>query len=68
MSYYPHNQPILALGTDSDRTLQSQTGTLVPTATIAERSQAGSPCLEGSGNYHGQLPPIPVPSSEPTVS
>jgi len=64
MSYYPHNQPIVAISTDSDRTLQSQTGTLAPTATIAERSQAGSPGLESSSNHQDQrLPPLPVASS-----
>jgi len=68
MSYYPHNQPIVALATDSDRTLQSQTGTLVPTATVAERSQTGSPCLESSSNCQGQFPPLPAISPEPIVS
>lgn len=50
MSYYPHNEPIRPLGTDSDdRTLsQSQTGTLQPTMTVDElhdheRSISGSP-------------------------
>ncbi|ESK82607.1 agc yank protein kinase [Moniliophthora roreri MCA 2997] len=46
VSYYPHNQPVVTLTgeADTDRTLAlSQTGTIQPTATIAERSQAPSP-------------------------
>ncbi|KAF9524842.1 kinase-like domain-containing protein [Crepidotus variabilis] len=47
ISYYPHNQDITAVGRESgmtDRTMaQSATGTIVPTATIVERSQAGTP-------------------------
>ncbi|KAF8150615.1 kinase-like domain-containing protein [Crassisporium funariophilum] len=61
MSYYPHNQPIVALGTESDNTdrtlAQSATGTIIPTATIVERSQAGSPMLESSDRH--QLPRLP---------
>ncbi|PPR00883.1 hypothetical protein CVT24_000368 [Panaeolus cyanescens] len=59
MSYYPHNQPIVALGTqsDTDRTIApSTTGTIVPTATIVERSQAGSPMLESCDPHN--LPPM----------
>jgi len=58
MSYYPHNQPVVALGTESeDRTIaQSTTGTIIPTATMIDRSQAGSPVLESHQQY---IPPIP---------
>jgi serine/threonine kinase 32 len=59
MSYYPHNQPIIAVGTGTDNTdrtmAPSVTGSIIPTATIVERSQAGSPVLE---SYHH--PPIPT--------
>ncbi|KAF5342359.1 hypothetical protein D9611_001757 [Ephemerocybe angulata] len=55
MSYYPHNQPIVALGTESDGTertfSQSVTGTLVPNGTMVERSLAGSPPLDGETTY-----------------
>lgn len=61
MSYYPHNQPVIALGTESDDTERtfapSVTGTIIPTASIFERSQAGSPMLESSDRHH--LPPMP---------
>lgn len=43
LTYYPHNQPV---GTSerSDQTLvQTATGTVIPNATIIERSQPGSP-------------------------
>ena len=66
MSYYPHNQPVIELVTEPDDTertcTQSVTGTstIIPTATIVERSQAGTPILE-STDYR-QLPPIPQPS------
>lgn len=57
MSYYPHNQPIVALGTESDGTdrtfTQSVTGTLVPNGTMVERSLAGSPPLDGETTYQG---------------
>ncbi|PPQ91033.1 hypothetical protein CVT25_013958 [Psilocybe cyanescens] len=65
MSYYPHNQPIIALGTESDNTdrtllAHSVTGTvqtIAPTATVLERSQAGSPMLESDDrHYHPPLP------------
>ncbi|KAF9485222.1 kinase-like protein [Pholiota conissans] len=58
MSYYPHNQPIVGLGTDSDdRTIaHSTTGTIIQTGTI-DRSQAGSPMLESSHQQY--IPPIP---------
>ncbi|KAK7449825.1 hypothetical protein VKT23_013301 [Stygiomarasmius scandens] len=55
MSYYPHNQPVVTISTDSDadRTIAaSQTGSLQPTATVAERSQAGSPTCEDSPPSH----------------
>ena len=59
MSYYPHNQPIVAIGTESDdRTIaHSLTGTIIPTATVVDRSLAGSPMLESSNQQN--LPPIP---------
>lgn len=61
MSYYPHNQPIATIGTQSsdntDRTIApSTTGTIIPTATIVERSQAGSPMLESCDPHN--LPPM----------
>ena len=65
MSYYPHNQPVIELGTESDDTertcTQSVTGTntIIPTATIVERSQAGTPMLESTDYRH--LPTIPQP-------
>ncbi|OBZ72473.1 Serine/threonine-protein kinase 32A [Grifola frondosa] len=50
MSYYPHNEPITTAGHQDDgdptEVLQSATNTLLPTATIIERSQAGSPITE----------------------
>ena len=67
MSYYPHNQPV-ELGNDSNDTertcTQSVTGTttIIPTATMLERSQAGTPILESIDYHH--LPPIPRPSSK----
>jgi serine/threonine kinase 32 len=43
LTYYPHNQPV-GSSEKSDQTLvQSITGTVIPNATIIERSQAGSP-------------------------
>ncbi|KAF8905040.1 kinase-like domain-containing protein [Gymnopilus junonius] len=58
MSYYPHNQPVIGIESDNtDRTLaQSATGTIIPTATIIERSQAGSPVLESTDRHN--MPPI----------
>jgi serine/threonine kinase 32 len=59
MSYYPHNQPIVAIGPDSDGTertySQSVTGTLVTgvNGTIVDRSLAGSPPLDGETTYQG---------------
>ncbi|KAG5646124.1 hypothetical protein DXG03_004363 [Asterophora parasitica] len=59
-SYYPHNQPVVALGTSTDDTaVQSVNGTLIPTATIVERSQAGSPMLDTDSDSHRCIPPIP---------
>ena len=49
MSYYPHNQPLVnnvAHGDDDEEpapVVQSATNTLLPTATIVDRSTAGSP-------------------------
>ena len=63
MSYYPLNQPVTGLVTESDdidRTcIQSVTGTstIIPTATIVERSEAGTPILESTD--YPYLPPIP---------
>jgi len=61
-SYYPHNLPIVSAGHDleSDETapVQSQTNTLIPTATIGgERSLAGSPPPDAS--YYHNMPPLP---------
>ena len=71
MSYYPHNQPIQpVLGIESDNTdrtiAQSATGTIIPTATIIERSQAGSPVLESSDRHN--VPPIPTNAHSYAVS
>lgn len=56
MSYYPHNQPVVALGTGTASTdhtvVQSATDTIIPTATIVERSQAGSPTLDSVPGQH----------------
>ncbi|KAJ3573124.1 hypothetical protein NP233_g2624 [Leucocoprinus birnbaumii] len=52
LSYYPHNQALGTESTSTDRTCaQSTTGTLIPNATIVERSQAGSPMLESQHRY-----------------
>lgn len=64
VSYYPHNQPIVGTGneSDTDRTLaQSTTDTIIPTATIVERSQAGSPMLESEAHHH--LPSLQRPTT-----
>ncbi|KAJ7227071.1 kinase-like domain-containing protein [Mycena pura] len=55
LSYYPHNQPIVTVGSDdTERTLApSQTGTM------AERSQAGSPQFD---NVHHDYPMPERPS------
>ncbi|KXN88488.1 Serine/threonine-protein kinase 32A [Leucoagaricus sp. SymC.cos] len=51
-SYYPHNQTIGTESTSTDRTcVQSASNTIIPTATIIERSQAGSPMLETQNHY-----------------
>ena len=51
ISYYPRNQPLVTtIGQDEEEPttiLQSTTNTLLPTATIADRSLAGSPTPEG---------------------
>jgi serine/threonine kinase 32 len=66
MSYYPHNQPVIELGAESDDTERTctqsviGTSTIIPTATIVERSQAGTPILESADYRH--FPPIPHPS------
>lgn len=63
MSYYPHNQPVVALGTQSDNTdrtlAPSASATIIPTATVVERSLAGSPML-GSDERHTLPSIIPV--------
>ncbi|THV07983.1 kinase-like protein [Dendrothele bispora CBS 962.96] len=59
MSYYPHNQPVTISTESADRTVTaSQTDSIQPTATIAERSQTGSPVCD-------DVPPTP---SLPLVS
>ena len=62
MSYYPHNQPIVNAGHENDddlaRVSQSANNTLLPTATIGERSLAGSPPPDTSVSY---MPPLPMP-------
>ncbi|KAF8640281.1 hypothetical protein AX16_010176 [Volvariella volvacea WC 439] len=65
-SYYPHNQPVVTgSDADPDRTLaQSTTGTIVPNATIVERSLAGSPALDTINGY----PPATIPLSPPRSS
>ncbi|KAH7928248.1 kinase-like protein [Leucogyrophana mollusca] len=66
-SYYPHNQPITTVvrSSDSDQSpvVQSVTGTLLPTATIVERSQAGSPIPDSTTwHQHQHMPSIPFSS------
>ena len=60
MSYYPHNLPVGSRGgeTEADRTttMQSQTGTLVPTATVAERSRTASPAIDTETYSQGHVP------------
>lgn len=50
VSYYPHNQPIVTSVSQGDEEpstiLQSATNTLLPTATLADRSSASSPTPE----------------------
>ncbi|TFK75141.1 kinase-like protein [Pluteus cervinus] len=62
-SYYPHNQPVTTVGTvsETDRTIgqSTTTGSIIPTATIAERSQAGSPLHDTDTTAHPPLPPLP---------
>jgi len=64
MSYYPSNQPVVTIGTesDTDRTLAPS-----QTATMAERSQAGSPMLDGSHNDYPipKMPEMPRRSYSP---
>jgi serine/threonine kinase 32 len=47
ISYYPHNQPIVPIGTESANTdptvVLSSTDSVVPNATVVDRSQAGTP-------------------------
>ncbi|KAH7907274.1 kinase-like domain-containing protein [Hygrophoropsis aurantiaca] len=63
-SYYPHNQPITTMvrSSESEPTpvVQSVTGTLLPTATIVDRSQAGSPIpTTVTWHQHQRMPSIP---------
>ena len=55
MSYYPHNQPIVAAVSHGDEepatVLQSATNTLLPTATVVDRSAAGSPTPESERSH-----------------
>ncbi|OSX58724.1 hypothetical protein POSPLADRAFT_1075693 [Postia placenta MAD-698-R-SB12] len=66
MSYYPHNQPIVTTGHEADADAEPQevvpsaTNTLLPTATVVEHSQGGSP-IEGH-DYSGRDTPIHMPS------
>ncbi|KAL4066732.1 kinase-like domain-containing protein [Scleroderma yunnanense] len=59
-SYYPHNQPITTVVRNSESepvsVIQSQTNTLQPTATIAERSLAGSPVPDTTWHQPMHLP------------
>lgn len=59
MSYYPHNQPIVTSINQDDEepstVLQSATNTLLPTATIVDRSQARSPSPD---HDHSQAQPM----------
>ncbi|KAL0954799.1 hypothetical protein HGRIS_003746 [Hohenbuehelia grisea] len=68
MSYYPHNQPVGTQSESSDRTAVSQTNTLVPTATIAERSLAGSPVPPDSIAHMYIPPPMPPPPAHVSPS
>lgn len=55
-SYYPHNEPITTVvrSLDSDQipVVQSIANTLVPTTTMGERSQAGSPAPDITWHQH----------------
>ncbi|KAI6025763.1 kinase-like domain-containing protein [Pisolithus orientalis] len=59
-SYYPHNQPITTVvrssGSEPMSVIQSQTHTLQPTATMAERSLAGSPGPDTTWHQPMHLP------------
>ncbi|KAF4571349.1 hypothetical protein EYR36_008678 [Pleurotus pulmonarius] len=70
LSYYPHNQPI-TVGTDSegsDPTVgHSTTNTLIPTATIAERSLAGTPVLDSIARGHSISMSRPMPQPPPPI-
>ncbi|KAK7690560.1 hypothetical protein QCA50_005658 [Cerrena zonata] len=49
ISYYPHNQPIVTSNSEDSEpatVVPSATNTLEPTATVVERSQAGSPTMD----------------------
>lgn len=72
-SYYPHNQPIVTkirsdqVGEEAPEPVtQSATNTILPTATIIDRSQAGSPLPEEDRT---QRMPVPqAPSALPRAS
>ncbi|KAG1747062.1 kinase-like domain-containing protein [Suillus paluster] len=59
-SYYPHNEPITTVvrSLDSDQipVVQSISNTLLPTTTMGERSQAGSPALDITWHQHMPIP------------
>ena len=60
MSYYPHNQPVESSSQDESEpatVAPSATNTLVPTATVIERSQAGSPTMD-IDRSHACSPPL----------
>jgi serine/threonine kinase 32 len=46
LSYYPHNQPVGSSERSEQTLVQSVNGTVIPNATVLERSQAGSPSSE----------------------
>ncbi|KAG6862035.1 hypothetical protein C0995_008223 [Termitomyces sp. Mi166 len=61
MSYYPHNQPVTTIGrttNEIDRTADSPNGTLIPTATVVERSRAGTPTATFGIESHRYGPPV----------
>ncbi|KZT07727.1 kinase-like protein [Laetiporus sulphureus 93-53] len=72
-SYYPHNEPITTTVHQSDAettdVAQSTTNTLLPTATIIERSQASSPTPEDQEHsMSGRETPYPLRSENQRAS
>lgn len=65
VSYYPHNLPVgcrtleetKSLDIEGNWVMPSQTESLVPTATVGERSLAGSPAPDGPPS---EAPPLPT--------